>query len=259
MAFLQTSSLSTFCIEHSWIEFHGIIIAPFSQMQKKNHFLHICLVLVLLTGIITVPGCNNSQEISSYSNKKAPTQFPKINRVGYEEGIKSELNRLLRNTSFHISEFVRENENLRNVSWLNLCQSLLLEENKEYCVMTFLRSVCAECLSGTLTSELMKLHSDYSPLLSVLSIVPSDFSYNDIENLKNFLSIGFRVERADKPLSEKWNSLIFQFRESDLTNIVFQVDKNGTIIRVAPNDPRHLKDFFIFTKTLLKGERRTDS
>jgi len=336
-------------------------------MQKNNYTIHIYFLFVVLIGIILAPGCNNSRGETSYSDNKAPTQLPEINRVdsrgktvkslelkgkyvfvqfinseimddidflekvflnwfdygleiiaipakneeflartgvdtdkisifstgyrklkktfhspnccdtfylydpngrlvktgfnrvGYEEGVKNQLNRFLRNTSFHISEFVRENENLQNVPWLNRCHQLLMEEKKEFGVIAFLRTVCGECLSGFLTSQLMKLHTNHSQKVSVLSIIPSDYSDIDIENLKNFLNIGFRVERADQQLSEKWQSLISQFRESDLTNIVFLVDKSGTIIRVAQNDLRRLKDFIIFTQSLLKGERRTDS
>lgn len=221
------------------IDAFEIAILPDSYRQMRELF--------------KAPPCCNTFYLFDRSRHLVKTGF---NSKGYDIGIKTELYSLIKKTAFDISSMIKENDNIENIHWLSQCHQIIRNRDKEYYLISLMTSICSGCYSGLIIQRLIKTHRVYNKSLDVVSIVPDDFSDIDLENLKNLLGIPFHVQRADKLLKEVWQGYIRQFNESDLTNIIFLVDNSGTIVRVTNNDPKRLRDFFIFTQTLLKTGNR---
>lgn len=203
--------------------------------------------------IFKAPTCCESFYLFDTSGNLIKSGF---NRLGYEEEVKKYLTQMIKNKTFDISTFIMERENVKNVEWLNRCSKIVEQEDREYYIFSMFTSICSGCPSGRLIKRLTEIHSLSEDRIYVLSIVPENFTDIDIENFKNFLGIDFTVERADKKLNEIWENQISEYSESDLTNILFLIDRNGKIVRVTDNNPNHIKSFFSFIHSILSTERK---
>jgi hypothetical protein len=178
-----------------------------------------------------------------------------INIVGYEEGVKPYLMNILENKKFSISYFIKEGENTKNFKWFKQISDIIMNEKAEYFVISMFIDICMTCLSGQIINKLNELHKLNNSNFFFLTILPTTFTKQDIKNLKNQLRINFKIIIADENLSHKWNQLIKEFRISDLTNIVFLVNKKGEIIKVAEPNCQCFKDFFDFLYKKMGGSK----
>lgn len=247
-------------VYHNWSDSNlaFLVISPQSEKFRQYVAIEVDERITLSSEykkfktIFQAPECCETFYLFDPAGKLVKTG---TNSSGYEKGIKTELNRLLKNKVFTISNFIAENENLKNLYWLAQCRQIVEKEGKDgknYVIFCLLRSVCDTCFSGLLVQRLNQLQERCQNRARVISIVPMDFSDTDIENLQQFLGVKFQVQRADPALEEMWKSQIDEFRETDLTNILFLVDQNGTVVKVAGNDPVYIQEFFIYTDSLVR-------
>ena len=86
-----------------------------------------------------------------------------------------------------------------------------------------------------------------------MSILNADFyKPEDINSLKSQSGIDFPIIIADKLLNQKWSSLIHEYRENDLTDIIFIVNKFGNIERIYDNNCKCGTSFFNYMNSLAK-------
>lgn len=195
------------------------------------------------------PSCCNSFFLFNTTGQLVKTEF---NQKGYEKEIKKYLNQLMKNKIFQVSNYFKENEYIKDIGWLSLCWQIIKKEKKDYFIVAIFNSICNECLSGAIVHKLVDLYADNRDHLYVLGIIPDDYKDNDIENLENFLNIEFHIERADPEFKKKWDALVSEYSEAELTNILFLVDSEGKLIKSTNNDPDRLKEFFASVHSLFQ-------
>jgi len=172
------------------------------------------------------------------------------NDSGYENGPKVFLKRLVKNEHFSISSFIKLNENVKGVEWLNQIAEITDAQNKDYYVISMFTSICSGCFSGELVFFLNEFYNKNQNNIHVLCTLNDKFNDRDITRLKSQLKINLPVIIANNKLSQKWNSLIKEFRENDLTNIIFILNKSGIIIKVYDESCKCWSQFSRFLKSL---------
>ena len=172
------------------------------------------------------------------------------NNFGYENGPKVFLKQLIKNEYFSISSFIKLNENVKGVEWLNQISEIVDDQNKNYSLISMFTSICSGCLSGELVFFLNEFYNKNQNNINVLCMLNNKFNDKDITRLKSQLKINLPVFISDEKLSQKWNSLIKEFRENDLTNIIFILNKSGIIIKVYDESCKCWIQFSRFLKSL---------
>ena len=226
-------------LESSGIYPDEIVVLPSSEYLKMKW-------------AFKAPSCCGSFFLFNTAGQLAKTDF---NQKGYEE-IKKYLNQLMKNKIFQVSYYFKENEYIKDNVWLSFYWQIIGKENKSYSIVAIFNSICNECLSGGIVHKLANLYSGNRDRLYVLGIVPDDYKDNDIENLKNFLNIEFQIERADPNLKNKWDALIAEYSEAELTNIILLLDKDGKLIKSTNNDQNNLKEFFVYVSSLFNTNKK---
>jgi hypothetical protein len=154
------------------------------------------------------------------------------NTVGYVEGPKVSLISLIKKDKFVMADFIPINKDISTIGWLKQLGDIIHEHDKEYYLFALLTKICDTC-EGKQTIQLLK--NVYSGDKKKYFIYPSlvlnanKFNQGDISGLRSQLNIEYRIEIADHSLNEKWNYYIDKYRELELSDIVFLVEKNGII------------------------------
>jgi len=175
------------------------------------------------------------------------------NSNGYEKELKSYLKQVVKNEYFSISYFIKVDENIRNIEWFKQVSEVVGKDKKEYFIISLFTSFCSSCKSGAIINELKKFYSYNQSLIYVMSILNADFyKPEDINSLKSQSGIDFPIIIADKLLNQKWSSLIHEYRENDLTDIIFIVNKLGKIERIYDNNCKCGTSFFNYMNSLAK-------
>ncbi|MCP4218622.1 MAG: hypothetical protein GY765_28570 [bacterium] len=204
--------------------------------------------------IFGAPSCCEAFFLYDPQGRLVKTDF---NREGYQGGVKSQLDRLIKNEYFKINELITEKKNIRDFQWLAMCNDIMKKDRKDFYVVSMMTNVCNTCLSGVIIEQLAKWHTTSADRVGVMTVVPASYTDTDIANLKTFLGIDYRLLRADDKFQQEWSNRIEKYRESQLTNILFLVDKDGTVLKVTGNEQDHLREFFAFSHPLIKEKSDT--
>lgn len=172
------------------------------------------------------------------------------NSDGYEKGPKVFLKQLIKNEYFSISDFIKVNENVKEISWLEQVEDILRNNKKDYYIVSLFTKICDTCSGGLSIGVLKKKYSERKDTIYIIGLLHNSYSEDDLSILKSQLEINFDMSRADNILSEKWDSLISQFREDDLTDIVFIMDKSGRILKVMDRSCRCSDEFYDYVFAL---------
>lgn len=200
--------------------------------------------------IFQVPSCCESFYLFDKSGNLVITDF---NWKGYEEGIKTQLQSLLKKIEFSIHYFIKSGENIRNIDWFDhLWKIIIREKTPNYHVISMFTRICSSCPSGRIINNLKELYKTSNKSAQFLSILSDNFSENDVNNLKINLGIKFPMIKADEKLANKWNKLIKEFRETDLNNIVFLIDKKGQILSVMQSNNQ--EEFFTYLSDKIRAK-----
>lgn len=174
------------------------------------------------------------------------------NNIEYGKYLNVLLNRLIKNKYFSVSNFIRLNENVKNINWLRQVSEVVERENRKYYVISLFNLICTGCQSGSIIRNLNSLYFKNGKYVYFLCIVNDQFTEKDIIALKSQLGIEFSVIRADQTLSQKWNSLIQEFSAAELSGIVFISENSGKILRILDtNCGDCVKSFFIYLNNLI--------
>jgi hypothetical protein len=154
------------------------------------------------------------------------------NAAGYVEGPKVSIMNLIARDKFIMADFIPINQNIETIGWLKQVADIIHEQGKEYYLFALLTKICDTC-EGKQTIQLF--NKIYSSSQKKYFLYPSfvlngnKFNKSDISNLRSQLKIEYRIEIADYSLNAKWNQFINKYREFELSDIVFLVDKIGII------------------------------
>ena len=177
------------------------------------------------------------------------------NYVGYERGVKVFLNQLIKNKYFSISDFIRASENIENIEWFSEFANIIDEEEKDCFIVSMFTTFSADCGRNRIINTLQKIYSQNLNSVYVSAILNADFNKKeDINSLKSQSKVDFSLIIADQKLNKKWSSLIYEFRETDLTDIVFIMDKSGEILKISDRSCRCYDEFFRFVDSLIKNK-----
>lgn len=173
------------------------------------------------------------------------------NSIGYEEGPKVFLKQLLRNEYLDMSDFIPENGNINNLEWFHDINRLFESSEKKFNVVSLFTSICNTCFSGSIIRALNEIWKEKYSSFFVLGILNDQkFSTEDKNILKSQIEADFPFIIAESKLSQRWNNLISEFRETDFDQIVFITDCMGNIIRVFHKNCDCGESFFQFLKSL---------
>lgn len=173
-----------------------------------------------------------------------------FNDKGYEDGIKVHLNWLIYKKKFSISDFVPVTKNIHEIEWFKKINDYLLKQNKRFYIIAMFNSFCTSCFGGLILEKLRNIFSLNAKNAEIVIFLTRDYTELDIKNFKSQLNVDFSVHRADIKLDERFNYLSDEYHKSELNNIVFAIDKNGTILKVAYKNCNCYKDFFNFSMSL---------
>jgi len=173
------------------------------------------------------------------------------NNIGYQRGVKVHLKRLIKNEYFSISEFIKANDNIKNIEWFSQVTNIVKKVDKDYFVISLFTDICVECPSGRLLNKLKELDALKKNSFYFATILSDDFTEDDIKNLKEQIDIGFDVLKSDGKLSKKWRQMIEEFGEFNLTDIVFLLNEKGEIVQRAYPGCECYQDFFSYLDKII--------
>jgi len=174
------------------------------------------------------------------------------NRGRYERGVKIHLKKLIKNEHFSISDLVLVNDNIKNISWFHQVAEIVDRENKNLFIISLFTSFNNACSTGAIIEFLNKIFIENQNSVYVSGILNSSFnSEKDIVSLKSQSQINFPLIIANPILNCKWDSLIHEFREIDLTDIVFIIERDGRILKVYDKECRCWNEFQDFLSSLI--------
>lgn len=178
-------------------------------------------------------------------NSSGQKLFHEKNYIEYETGIKKHLVQSIDKDNFSISKFIKKNENISNMDWFDQLSQIIQKEKHEYYIISMFSFVCDSCAQGTIIEWQKFIHSKSKKSTYVLIILSDKYDKNDITILKSQLRIPFQVVIANGLLSQKWDSFIDHYSESEINSIVFIMDNSGHILEVLdPNCKTCWKPFF---------------
>ncbi|MCG7854102.1 MAG: hypothetical protein MIO92_16425 [Methanosarcinaceae archaeon] len=148
-------------------------------------------------------------------------------------GLRSPLNRLLKNKVFDVSYIMPGGTRVQEHEWLGQIEEVIGEDPNVYHVIAMFARFCAGCSSGMIIERLREFYSKNKALASVTCILGSAFTNQDARNMSTMLDLPFRVIVADKPLGERWNWAINEFSENDATDIVLVIDRTGKVVKTS--------------------------
>lgn len=150
--------------------------------------------------------------------------------------LKRHLNYVLKGKVFTIQEFIPSNLGADGSKGLMQLHKLVEAAPGPYIVIALFTSICSGCRSGEIMQHLQKLDETKDNLISITCILGADLSEIDSVNAKSQLRLPFPLIVASYDLRLRWDSLITEYSESELTDIVIILDKQGDVLDVAhPN------------------------
>lgn len=153
------------------------------------------------------------------------------NDIAYKDGIRVALNELVKNKYFSISSFIRS-ENIHNIKWFHQVADKVRNGEKKYYLISLFANICDSCFSGRIIDRLNNTYDKKNDLFYIAVILNNNHTENDAQNLRLIFQLKYPVIIADLELSNRWNYLISEFRESFLSDILLVIDDNGVILDV---------------------------
>lgn len=170
-----------------------------------------------------------------------------------EAGLKSPLNRLLKNKVFDISTIIPIETYIHEHEWLGQIAKIIEEDLYDYYVIAMFANICAGCSSGMILESLRDIYSKRKTSVSVTCILNGSFTNQDAINLGAQLGLPFRTVVADESLGARWKWAINEYSERDVTDMVMIIDKKGKIIKLSyPNCAMCLAELIESLQELLK-------
>ena len=163
------------------------------------------------------------------------------------------LNKLIREKYFNIDLFVDINKKLADIDYLKQLVQLLKENDKKYYLISMMTSLCDACGSGLILTYLNRINTKFNNNVFVATILKNDFTQKEISSLKSQSRIKYPVFLADDVLDAKWEELINEYRENDITDIVILADKNTIILKLLDNSCNCVTKFFFEVEKLLSN------
>ena len=164
--------------------------------------------------------------------------------------VRNLLNKKLKGIDYSITKYLPANSNIRNYKWLEQISAIQQSRDEEYYLISMFIEICSGCSSGSIMERLKKTHLEKKEFIYHLAFVPKSFTENDINNLKSEFNLRFTIVNADEQFNNKWNQLIEEYGQSNLTNIVFLIDKAGTVLRTMDGNCSCIEEFFSHIKSL---------
>lgn len=137
---------------------------------------------------------------------------------------------------FDMHLFIDESQSLIDSSHLSQIYELILNNHKEYSVISLVSSICNVCGSGKIIGYLDDIHHKYGDKAYVALVVRSEYDDKEIEALRSQARISYPIFRASEELRRKWNELIAEYRERDLSDIVIFVRGDENIVSLLDNN-----------------------
>jgi len=180
--------------------------------------------------------------------------FSGDNLIGYDNGVKTKLKKILNNDSFNINEFLPLNQSITESMWLDQITKIIKSNNVSFHIFGFMNDICETCGSGSVVALLKTLNKnqDFSINL-IIGNFSFEYSENEISALKSQAQIEFPIIKADDKLSEKWNHFSHEYSKNELNNIIFVIDRNIEIISIFYPGCSCWGTFIQYTKSLSEG------
>lgn len=135
---------------------------------------------------------------------------------------------------------IDENELIKPLKYI-----LVKERGYDKFLFSMFNGICTGCRSFEIFNRIRKATRTFDSVYSVV-ILSSEFSSNDVNNLKSRFNVECSVINADLELCEVWEHLSAEYGRDELNNIVFLADRAGKVLRVLNKDDPD--DFFLSLK-----------
>jgi len=171
--------------------------------------------------------------ISYILNKSGDLLYRGNTDKTYEEEMKGVLNQLVLKKYFNIEYFLPSSRKIRELNWMNQINSIENRDSK-YRIIIYFTSLCSSCLSGNIINIIKNaLCINNSVCRLIMVFKDAGNKDNEIELMKAQLGLQgvADIYIADDTLRAKWQELIDDFSEAELSNIVVIIDKEGNIVR----------------------------
>ncbi len=174
------------------------------------------------------------------------------NYIGYEKGPKIALKEIIDNDTFSISSFIKEDKYIHDYEWFSQIDRIIKKEKEnKYFVISLFTKICDSCSGGGIIRALSTIEQKKEQPPYILCVLnKGKFRERDIPAMESQLKINFDIAIADNTLDKKWDSLINQYREDYLTDVVFLLDDSGKILKIADRSCDCYSSFFSFVNSL---------
>ena len=123
---------------------------------------------------------------------------------------------------------------------LTTIESSLCEFHANFFIVALFNKICAGCFSYDLIGKLNEIYKNPNSSITVLAYVLDTYDERDLTNLRTHLKVDLPFKRADVHMSGVWRSLIDEFGEAQLNNILFIINANGEVLEVMELDKPEL-------------------
>lgn len=164
--------------------------------------------------------------------RNGATLFSAENNVRYDSGARRYLQLAVNNRQFHISEFIREKDNIKDIPEFDQIKNVLEQGENDHLLIGMISSFCESCASASLVEIFRRLNIRNDWKNSVILILSNEYTESDVEVFKSQLRVEFTTLIANPALNKRWQELINMYSKNDANTIVFTVDRTGSIDRV---------------------------
>jgi hypothetical protein len=164
----------------------------------------------------------------------------------YNDHLEIFLRKIIYKGNFNIDAFIKINSNIRDIDWFGQIEEILNKNNRKYNIIGLFSYLCDSCFSGSLIGRLNNIHNKQN--INVLAIMLGNYNDRDIDNIKKQLYLRIDIYKAESKLNNKWRSLVKQFSETELSDIVIIVDEAGLILKAYDKNCNCYNELFSFVK-----------
>lgn len=185
-------------------------------------------------------------------NKDSKLLFKFSEFYNYEKHVKPLIISILHNRDLTLSPQSHfEGHFIFEFPWLFRFVDDIELASYRFSIISFHPDVCTSCPSGMIIKYLNQLNNKNTDIY-VASIVSSDFTDNDIENLKDHLHINYDLFRDDGYLSEQLNEIFLKYGNPYMGNVIFIIDNSGIILKTFCCDQFYIEKFIKYMKDYIR-------
>jgi hypothetical protein len=155
------------------------------------------------------------------------------NSIGYERVLKIQLLKHIKKCLLSPLELAGLKEDINRVTASKANREINVDENREYCIVSLFNLFCNSCSSGPIIDLLKRISKERENVQVIGVLSATYYGHGDLQTIISQSQVEFPVIIADNELDKKWSLLIKKYNNYELNGVLFLINKDGEILKMA--------------------------